>query len=240
VIAGVLAKNSQKVWYGYRRSIGLLTGPADSRRAHADRFSDPPPRESLPSKLKSPISLEQRSRPANGPSAASSILFRSRQPCPNSFGYPDSLLFGETGQQADDDVAERAGAINPRFGALSQSGRGRANLKLIVQGLRPSDTLKSACASPNSPPRGTHPSPRRFRPRRLHLRAEDGWFRAMAYVGEDQTRLVSRRRRFTSNSIAKRCSMARSCASIPRAGHSSKNSSGGVEVGNRSSVKAGF
>jgi hypothetical protein len=59
--------------------------------------------------------MEHRSRPANGPSTASSILLRAREPCTNSFRDPNSLLFGETGQQTNDDITERGGAINPRF-----------------------------------------------------------------------------------------------------------------------------
>jgi hypothetical protein len=88
-----------------------MTSLADSRRAHTDCFGDVPPRESLSSRLKSPIALEQSPRPADGPSAPSSILPRPREPSTNS----NSFLFGETGQQTDDDIAERAGAINPRF-----------------------------------------------------------------------------------------------------------------------------
>ena len=110
-----LPKTHRRVLLRLSAFSWALTGPADCRRAHADCFRDLPPRESLPSKLKSPISREQCPRPANGPSAASSILFRTRKPCTNSFGYPDSLLFGETGQQADNDIAEGAGAINPGF-----------------------------------------------------------------------------------------------------------------------------
>jgi len=115
MIGESLPKTRRRVLLRLSAINWALTGPPDSRRAHADRFSDLPPRESLSSKLKSSISLKQRPRPANGPSAASSVLFRPHQPCTNSFGYPDSLLFGKTGQQADDDIAERAGAINPRF-----------------------------------------------------------------------------------------------------------------------------
>jgi hypothetical protein len=62
-----------------------LRGPSDSRRALADYFRDLEPRESLSSELKDPISIEHRSRPANGPSAARSILLRPRQPCTHSF-----------------------------------------------------------------------------------------------------------------------------------------------------------
>ena len=41
------------------------------------------------------------------------MLFR--RPARTRSEFRTRLLFGEAGQQADDDDAERAGAINPRF-----------------------------------------------------------------------------------------------------------------------------